>query len=191
MNPRLLSSLVLLAILTACGQAGLTQSPAPSGSTVTIAPSGAAPASGAGDHTDPELEALLPDQVGGLPLIKTSRSGEDVLEGSPPEGPLALMLTGVGAEASALSTATAFSADDEFGIVAHRVEGVSAEELLQVFVEDMEAFTATSEEEIAGKPVVGAPDGSFYVYGSEEALFTIHANPPNASLVEEALSQLP
>jgi len=149
---------------------------------------------GAGD-----LDAVLPDEVGGITIEYESSSGAEVMgsEGMTPEAQE--FFDRVGADVSDLSSAFGFGLDAEAGtgisIIAFRVAGADEGRLRDEFrstIEDDETQTVT-EEQVAGKSVLALSteggDASGYVYVKGDIVFIVGGSP--MSLVEEALSELP
>jgi len=146
---------------------------------------------GAGD-----LDAILPDEVGGIPLTYESASGDAVFgsEGITPEAQAFFDRTG--ADASDIAFAFGFGVDDAGGYVtifAFQVSGVPEDQLLAEFrtsFEEEGAMTFT-EGTAAGKDVlISDVEGqTSYIYARGDVVFMVSASTPE--LTDEALSALP
>ena len=148
---------------------------------------------GAGD-----LDAILPDEVGGLTIEYQHTTGEDVMgsEGTTPEAQE--FFDRVGADEDDLSSAFGFGVDPESGnvltIIAFQVSGADEDELRTEFLATLaeEGDTVTEEQTVGGKSVVAFGEESAsqgYVYVNGDVVFIVGGEP--ISLAEEALGLLP
>lgn len=196
--------LASLALPTACGgpagteTPGALATPAPVTPAPTIAPtedpgvSFALPSIVPGDA---DLEALLPDELGGKSVTKLSLGGESFLGGSPGSGTddIAAMLEQFDKEPSDLSVAFGGTAD--ISITAYKVNGVPATEAYAVYLQlaqDAGGGVAT-DATLGGKAVkkVVSPDGTVYVYTSGDVLFSVVGDGVAPQILSEAFSKLP
>lgn len=197
--PALLGGLAI--VLAACGQAG---SPAP-GATAT--PGTAAPTATPGGglptfalpslSTDPDLEALLPDEIAGQEVQTFSMTGDSFLgTGGSGAEELQALLGGFGKTASDLSVA--FGGAGDVGIIAYRVDGVPANLLFQAFLTaaQQESNATVSDVSLGGKAVkrVVSSDGDLgtaYVYASGDVMFIVGGEDTSDALLNETFSKLP
>jgi hypothetical protein len=157
-------------------------------------------------NADPELEARLPDTIGGEPVMKYSIGGEFIQmmgqasgEGDPS---FQAFLDAFGAEASDISMAIAApqsaSEDNPISITAFRVRGASASDLREQFlssVEDTGDVSGFDNKTLAGKEVLAAADPtgqlqglSFYLYTKDDTIYWMTGT---EELVTEILGALP
>ncbi len=143
--------------------------------------------------TDPELEALLPDQLGGLTVRKQSVSGTTFLA------------TGMAGAAAlkALLAALAKSPDDlsvGFGtttavtIFAYRIDGLPAEQLFAGFETALAAAPSVTlaDASVGGRTVkvVTSPTETTYAYLGGDAVF-INGGALTPALLEATVIKLP
>jgi hypothetical protein len=206
----------LLTILLAACSSGASSTPSASTAPVVSAsPSQAAPsveasasASASADasvalpslpNSDTALEDLLPDELGGQPLQKTSMKGADFLDsGTTDNQDFKDFLERLGAQPDDISVAIGFAltGDSQNSIFAFRVKGVAQDKLTDEFKTSIEQDSSTKltwqDETIGGKSVVTTTDpdqGKIYVYPKGDTIFFVTST--DASVAEEALSQLP
>ena len=141
-----------------------------------------------------ELEAMLPDSIGGQPVIKQSVGGQVFIDtgmGAAFED----ILADLGASASDLSVA--IGSAGAVTVFAYQVEGQSAE---QVFAGLEAAFQAggagtVSEMTVGGRTVnqVTTPTETTYIYLARDVVFIIGGTGAAVTpeLLEDAVSQLP
>jgi hypothetical protein len=142
---------------------------------------------------DDELEALLPDTIGGTAVIKQSFAGQDFISrGIGGAAALKDLLGEMGASNDSLSVA--IGSAGTLVLIAYRVEGLSAE---RVFDGLEDAFLASgggtiSETIVGGRNVsqVTSPGETTYIYLADEVLVIIGGNVTPA-LLEETVTQLP
>lgn len=191
--------LVLLAIILAACPSGQGASPAATPSPTPVPAvddgegAGASFAAGAGD-----LDAVLPDEVGGISIEYESASGKEAFgsEGMTPEA--IEFFERVGATPSDITMAFGFGVDQEGGdfisIWAFRVGGANEDQLLDAFRDTIEEEGQTvTESNVAGKDVLVFEEDEIgstsYLYGRGDVVFMVGAT--SQELAEEALSQLP
>ena len=185
-------------VVVACGSAG-SPSGAPGGSQpagITPAPAGS---EGAGFSfvmpsftSDLELEALLPDEIGGAPTEKLSMSGTDLIGDGSGED-LAVILTQFGKQPSDLSAGLAGAAGID--IIAYRVQGIDANALFQAFLQLIgNEDNVVSDANLGGKAIkkiVTLEGDTSYVYASGDVLFIVEASDAAApALLEEVFTKL-
>jgi hypothetical protein len=147
--------------------------------------------------SDPDLEALFPDAVGGQSLSIQSMTGADIIGSGDPDDPsrqrLEQALALQGKTLADVSVAYAFSADGAASILAFRIRGGDAAALAPILVpiiaQDQEFQQAASE--VAGKAVIvfTSEDGSdtAYVYTSGEVVWIVTATEPALTEIFTAL----
>jgi len=145
-----------------------------------------------------ELEALLPDSLGGVKLVKASYKGSDFLNSANSNEEFKTWLTSVGKSLDDVSAAFGFAASGTSGsaIFAFRVQGVDNGKLIDAFktsaAQGSSAMTWTSAN-VGGKNVQQAQDpdtkSTVSLYGPADLLFFVTTNDP--AVAQEALSHLP
>lgn len=192
----LLAGAVLL--VAACGSTGT-----PTGGPGTTPAAGVTPAPAGSEGaafsfampsftSDPELEALLPDEIGGAATEKLSMSGTDLIgEGSGQD--LAVILTQFGKQPSDLSAGLAGAAGID--IIAYRVQGIDANALFQAFLQLIgNEDNVVSDANLGGKSIkkiVTIEGDTSYVYASGDVLFIVEAIDEAApALLEEVFTKL-
>lgn len=204
---------LLVAAVAACGAGA-----APSGSTAPVSaaasaePSVAASASAAGSpsaaasagasqptgsiglpsiHEAPDLEAALPDQLGGEALQKLSFKGSGSLAAGNGQDFLDL-LGALGKSPDDFTLAVAGGQGGSVG--AFRVAGTDGNALLSAFIDAAKKDDATTQATDANrggkaiKKVVSGTDTT-YAYASGDKVFFVQSD--TDALVDEALSKLP
>lgn len=151
----------------------------------------------------PELEALLPDEIGGAEVVKFSMGGAELMadqEGSGVDPEFIAFLERLGAQPEDISIALAFSFSaegDSAGIGAFRVEGASSDELEREFIATMEADGGAVDWQsanVGGKDVQTAADPDtegnvLYIYTVGDIVFFVTT--PNEAVAAELLATLP
>lgn len=151
----------------------------------------------------PELEALLPDEIGGTETVKLSMSGAELMadqEESGVDPEFIAFLERLGAQPEDISIAFAFSfteAGDSAGIAAFRVAGANSDELERELMATMETegeVVDWQSASIAGKDVQTASDpdtegNTIYVYTAGDIVFFITT--PDEEAAAELLEPLP
>jgi hypothetical protein len=185
-------------VLVACGSAA-SGSPTPTAQP-TLAPgqsqAGVKPSFSAGVVAD--LEALIPNTVGGITLQKTSMRGSDYLV-APGSDPAAIkFIQDLGVTPSDISMATGSGANSTTGafvvMFLVRAAGADSNRLIAAFETAMSASASSplqwTNATLGGKNVrVAAADtASTYVYAKGDTVFWIFADKANAT---EVLSGLP
>jgi hypothetical protein len=191
-----------------------TASPAPS---TSAAPSGGAAASASPStgpvasptpvpsvdaHGASDLEALLPDEIGGVTLSKVSLTGADFLKLGDEAGQsqMSTFLAELGRTADHLTVAEAY---DPAGILVFkeglfRVAEADPVKLLDLWVASQQAATSNrlqvSNSTVAGRPLTRLTDptrevgGSTYAFAEGDTLVLIAAD--DTALLEEALGKI-
>jgi hypothetical protein len=151
----------------------------------------------------PELEAILPDEIGGAEVVKFSMGGPELMadeEGSGIDPEFIAFLERLGARPEDISMAFAFSVSpegDSAVIGAFRVAGASSDELEREFLATMESEGGAVEWEsatVGGKDVQTADDpdtegNSLYVYTAGDIVFFVTT--PDEATAAELLEPLP
>jgi hypothetical protein len=198
------AGVALLAItVAACssGAASSTPTPIPTASpTPTVAATSSASAGPSLDlpRNAKELEALLPDSIGGATLTKFSMKGSDFIQQGQVDPQLKSWLDSLGKSLDDVSVAYAFdiTGASQTGIFAFRVNGVDHTTLLNGLKTAMEQgsseATNWTSTNIGGKSGVfaGTSDsGTTYLYGTADLVFFVVAK--DKTTAADALSQLP
>jgi len=192
---------LLTVVLAACSSSGgATPSPTPSPTPVptpSASASGALPSFNLPSNAK-ELEALLPDTLGGAKVTKASMKGSDFVNSSSSNAELKAWLDSVGKSLNDVSAAFGFvaSGTSSSAVFAFRVAGVDNGKLIDEFKKSSDtsgpAMTWTSAN-VGGKNVQKATDSSqnatVYLYGSADLMFIVETNDP--AIAQEALSHLP
>jgi hypothetical protein len=142
---------------------------------------------------DPELEALLPDEIAGEPMQKSTMLGPEMIDPGPGGDKVRAALKKFDKTPEDLSVA--FGAAANVAVSAYRIKGIDAEKALTSFRFFMDLGTApTLHDAVIGgkavkKVVKGATTAYFYTY--EDVIFTIQPPGGNDSAVADAISKLP
>ena len=195
---------LLAMVLAACSSSSGASTPSPTASPTPVPTPSAGASSGAAlpSFTLPsnakDLEALLPDSLGGVKLVKASYKGSDFLNSANSNEEFKTWLTSVGKSLDDVSAAFGFSASGTSGsaIFAFRVNGVDNGKLIDAFktsaAQGNSAMTWTSAN-VGGKNVQQSQDPdtktTVYLYGTHDLLFFVSTNDP--AVAQEALSHLP
>lgn len=146
----------------------------------TAAPSnpGSSFALPSGFNADQDLEALLPDEIGGKKIQKLSMTGDTFMGSGESTEELEALLTQLGKQPSDLSVA--FAGTEAAAIIAFRIKGVDANTFYNGFLAAAagEDVANISDITIAGKSakkLVDAEQTVSYLYLTGDALFTITA----------------
>jgi hypothetical protein len=149
-------------------------------------------------HADPELEALLPESLGGVALTIESQAGPDL---STDSAPFDGFLVGLGKTRADFTLASAYAMGGglKAEVGAWRVKGADTAALLPDFEAVMQASSTTpltiAEETVGGRAVtrIGDPGqltrGPLYVVVRGDMLLFVQT--PEPALAEEAMSKLP
>ncbi len=203
---RAMAFLVGSIVLAACGSGAPTSSPGVTQATVaTSAPATQAPGATGGlpsfvipsFHGAADLEALLPDSIGGEPLVTLSMSGTQFLaSGMATEVQAAL--TALGKSASDLSVA--FGSNSQVVVIAFRVNGAPGSAILEAF---RQAYTAdtpatVTDVNIGGKSVKkfqpsDTSEAASWIYTKDDVVYTVGGSgtAPSDAVLIEVFSKLP
>jgi hypothetical protein len=144
--------------------------------------------------SDKDLEALLPDSIGGQVVIKQSMSGPQILNsGLGASGTIDDLLGEVGATIDDVSVAIGV-ASNSVVVIAYQIDGVRAERIFDGFLTAVPSGAGgeVSELTVAGRSVtrVVAPGETTYIYLADDVLFVIGGT-LTPQLLEDAVQQLP
>lgn len=201
-----LACVALLAFAVgACGAPAPTSTP-PAPTSAPPAPTSAstsAPASPGATidlddrHADPELEARLPEVLGGVALVRESQLGVQITRES---AAFDAFLATVGGTLADFSLASAYSAGGDLRaqVGAWRVHGADPSMLRDAFVAALQASSATpldvTDLTIADTPVtrIGTEgqlaQGSMYAWVDGDTILFVQT--PDPALAEEAMAKL-
>lgn len=187
------------ALVVACSSSA---SPGPTATPVDTTAATPAPASTGAEPTldlssfqaDANLEALLPDSLGGIALTKLSIAGTTFLaSGSPETKPFTDLLTALGKTPADVSLA--LGSNDAMTVVAYQIKGVDAgtfmSALIAAFTKDQ--GTTITDVNISGKAVtkIVPPSGDTnYAYPSGDVMFIVAGSAQTDALVAEAFAKL-
>jgi hypothetical protein len=191
--------------LVACGPAA-SSSPDPSSEASTAAASeagaldgGVLPSFTAGAVAD--LEALIPDAVGDLSILKQSMEGSEFLTAPGSDADLIKFVEDLGVSPDDISIAVGISIPADASappqslfIFIFRATDVETSRLLSVFKAATDssrtAALTWSSDEVGGKSVEVAVDsgGTIYLYAKDDTLFFISGDPDSSA---EVISGLP
>ena len=143
---------------------------------------------------DEELEALLPDSIGGQMVVTASMTGQQFISfGMGGAAALEDMLGELDASVDDLSVAIG-SAGTTVVVFAYRIEGVSATQIFDGLQGALQAGGGgqVSQHTVAGRPVteVAAAGETTYIYLAGDVVFIIGGT-VTPELLEDAVSQLP
>lgn len=202
-----LAGLLSFVIAACSSSSGTSASPTPSpmpSPTPTAAASSAVsgfpfPSLG---NSDKELEALIPDQIGGVTLQKFSMRGNEFMSSSNADPESVAFLNALGVQPSDIGVAFGFgfSADAQaaVGMFVFRANGANQAQLLSVFKDASNQNRDTpltwSTESLGGKSVEVATDpeqqgAKLYLYARDDILFLFSATSDDQ--VSDALGKLP
>lgn len=146
---------------------------------------------------DAELEALIPDEIAGKPVSKTSVTGESFLESFGTLGDAMTALLGQ-IEKTPQDLSVCYAGTDAVTIVAYRIKGVPATTFFQAFILIAQpgAQIQQTDETFGGKAVtkVVPGDGSgetVYAYTSDDIVFIVGGDLVTDALLDETFSKLP
>lgn len=181
--------LVLVAIASCSGAA----SGSPSSTAAPPATSIPGPTPAATPNTAGPLEDLVPDEVGGVRLVKTTVHGPDLGELDPQEAAnFAKVLENVDGPLEAFSAVS--GTGDGIAIAAWRVEGTDGRQLGEAFIGFILGLGDAEVDDITiggkeVKRVTPADTNPIHIYVTGEVMFVVQA--ADAALVEEAFAALP
>lgn len=196
-----LVAILLLALAVAACGGGASNSATPSSSPSASAEPSAPSSDGAQPSGVADLEALIPDTVGGVALQKLSMRGNEFANSSSasPEAEEFLRTLGVSPEDVSVAIGFGISPESNSGVAvfAFRAEGADSAHLLQAFKDATDAEQDTPLEwesvNIGGKEVQRATDpqqnNRVYIYVTGDLLvFVATTNEDDAT---EVLGNLP
>lgn len=188
-------------VLVACGPAA---SGAPSSEASQAAASQAESSSGGGPQPSftagavADLEALIPDTVGGVTINKVSMQGSEFLT-APGSDPAAVkFVEDLRVSPSDISIATGSGTSADFTkflvVFVIRAEGVDSDRLVSAFQTATASDSSPlewSNTTVAGKSVQTADvgGGGNYIYAKGDVMFWVVASDP--ALAEQLIDQLP
>jgi hypothetical protein len=150
-----------------------------------------------GRHADPNLEALLPETLGGVALTRESQAGSEVGTQS---AAFDAFLASLGKSRADFALASAYSQGGlKAEVGAWQVRGADPSKLLPQFESAVQAASTTpltiAEETLAGRRItrIGDPgqltQGPLYVVVRGDALLFVQT--PERALAAEAIAKLP
>jgi hypothetical protein len=144
-------------------------------------------------QANPELEAMFPDEIGGLPVQVLSMTGTSFMSGASGTQ-LAPVLQQLDAAAADLSVA--FGGTAQVTVIAFQIEGVSAQQFFAAYTATAQGAegAAITEVTYGGKAVkkvvpVGADTVYLYLHGS--VTWTVGGTALTDALLNETFSKLP
>lgn len=198
------AALTTALIVAACGSSGPTAAPSGQAAPTDAAlPSFDLPTFDLGSFVPPsfaipsfvsdeELEALLPDEVGGELVIKNSFSGSAVFNsGVAATESIEDLLAEVGATIDDVSVAIGFTGTG-LAVIAYQIDGVSADRVFDGFLTALPSGGGMSQRTVAGRSIteVGVGAETTYIYLAGDVVFIIGGQ-VTPELLEDAVSQLP
>lgn len=188
--------------IAACGGGAATTAPT---TAATVAPATVAPTQGAdaselpgfsfaipsGFNADKDLEALLPDDIGGETVQKLSMTGDSFMGVGQGTEDLQKVLDQFGKSPSDLSVA--FASSTKASIIAFRIKGVDGSKIFDAFLaasQDQDV-ASMSDVNIAGKAAKKVTDSTgqtLYLYATGDAIVTI--TDINGGLTDPVLQQI-
>lgn len=144
--------------------------------------------------SDEDLEALLPDSIGGQVVVKQSLTGPDILSsGLGGSGTIDDLLGEVGASIDDVSVAIGVAANSVV-VIAYQIDGVKADRIFDGFLTALPSGAGgdVSEQTVAGRSItrVVASGETTYIYLAGDVLFIIGGT-LTPELLEDAVRQLP
>ena len=143
---------------------------------------------------DPELEALLPDEIGGERMQKSTMIGPEMIDPGPGGDKVRAALEKFDKTPEDLSVA--FGAAANVAVSAYRIKGIDAEAALMSFrfLMDLGKAPTLRDATIGGKDVKKVVKGTTtgYFYTDRDVIYTIQPPPEgDDEAVAEAISKLP
>jgi hypothetical protein len=192
---------LVVVVLAACGSPTNSASPSLASPTVVPSPSGVATPSLPSGAKD--LEALIPDKIGSLTLIKASMTGKEFVGSAGASQEAQDFLTGLGVSTDDVSVAVGLAADqsgsgDAVAVLLFRAQGASSDRLLSLFKQATDRERPTpldwQSASLGGKSVQKAADpqqggNSIYLYATGDLLVFVTA--ADDTQAGEALAALP
>ena len=144
--------------------------------------------------SDEDLEALLPDSIGGQVVVKQSLTGPDILSsGLGGSGTIDDLLGEVGASIDDVSVAIGVAANSVV-VIAYQIDGVKADRIFDGFLTALPSGAGgdVSEQTVAGRSItrVVASGETTYIYLAGDVLFIVGGT-LTPELLEDAVRQLP
>ncbi len=145
-------------------------------------------------NADVELEEMLPDDIGGVPVNKISMTGETFLAGGAGDENLQAVLDQFDKAPGDLSMAIG-SAND-IGFFAYRLRGVEATTFFETFLalaQQDSGGASVTDATIMGKAVkkVVTVDETLYLYAKGDVLFGVGGDEITEAQLNEVFSKLP
>jgi hypothetical protein len=145
-------------------------------------------------NADADLEAQLPDEVGGQALQKVSFAGSEFLgTGNPQAAEFEALLQRLSKTADDFTFAVAGGA--AINISAFKIEGTDSNQLLQSILDTgANRGMVVAEETRGGKAItkLTPPTGPVqHYYTKGDVVFVVQSPSGNAALIDEAISKLP
>jgi hypothetical protein len=209
LRPVAVSAAIILVLTGAAGGSAAAASTASAGvstsepSAVATTPSSSAGASlpaVTSSHADPALEALLPAEISGTSMQRSSATLAALLASGGDRTAIDAFLQGIGKTESDGTFAAAFDPTSTVGggIFAFKIAGVNTDVLLPAIVSvesaDLGAGATTRSATVGGKDVTVVSVGTGvndteWVYGHDDVVFVIHApDEAHAATFLQALS---
>ena len=201
---RALPALATLAlVIAACGNGAATAAPTPAPVTqapATVAPTTAPATQGAAASGDPlasfhgaqDLEGLLPDSIGGVPVIKASISGTDFM-GMGGSDELQKALSDLGKTPADMSVA--FGNAGASTVFVFRVNGVPASQILNaMFAAETDPATITDANfggKAVKKVIASGEDVASYIYTTQDVVFVVTGTGMTDAQLGEVFAALP
>jgi hypothetical protein len=146
--------------------------------------------------SDEELEALLPDAIGGQAVIKVSMTGDDI-RNMPGGFAIEDQLGELGATVDDVSVAIGTTGNGTSGgvvVLAYRIAGVSAEQIFQGLEDALQEGQGgeVTQITVGGRRVTRVVSGTetTYIYLAGDVVFVV-GGAVTGELLEDAISQLP
>jgi ABC-type glycerol-3-phosphate transport system substrate-binding protein len=147
-----------------------------------------------------DLEAFIPDEIGGITLQKFSMQGDEFVSSGSATEDTQQFLEGLGVDTDDVAVAAGFGSSTDTGalvVFVFRAEGAGTDRLLTVFKEaldsDRDEPLQWEAAEVGGKQVERATDaeqeGQVYLYAKGDILFYLAATREEDAA--EALETLP
>lgn len=180
----------LILVGTLSWSLGTTTPGGPAVSTAATPSDGPATASASASHAVPALEALLPDSIDGVPLVKDSATGGTVLGASAWGAAMRTFLAGQGRQPADLRFAQAHDPSGSLDavLVAVQVPGVPAARVAEAIVagsrSDYPSLKA-SQLMIGGKPttrvVYGDGGSDTFLYVHADVVYDVETSTPGVA----------
>jgi hypothetical protein len=193
------AALVAAAALAVAACGGNTATTAPTQAAATAPPATQPPSSVLPGFSidlpsvDKDLEALLPDEVGGEALTKASVSGATLLQNGAGGDDLQKVLTALGKAPSDLTAA--LGGNSKAFVIAFKIKDVPASQFFDQFVQlaNQDSTSQLTDVTVGGKQAKKFTDAAgttMYLYLIDDTIITVSPITPDEAVLDEIFQKL-